>query len=133
MNITIALPARLLPLLVPDGGTLDSTWVVCFAHRPTVKVNGVPALAGVDAWQPFLPLSTEAAAREWAERWARANCTGIEQLSWTPIDHDGSPGEELFVEFEDGGEEQADIGIIPLTSLSEDYQPAVKWIVDDSR
>jgi len=120
MNLTITLPARLLPLLVPDGGTLDSTWVACFAHRPTTEVNGIPALAGIDAWQPFLPLPSEDTAIAWGEQWARATTDPgeLDELVWCPID--GGPGQELYAELDDGTEHPVEIAILPLTALAED-------------
>lgn len=122
MNLTLTFPAHLLPHLVPDGGTLDSTWVVCFAHRPTVEVNGVPALADIEAWHPFLPLPTGDAAAAWGEQWARATTDPdeLDQLNWYPADDEGGPGSELYAVLNDGTEHQVDIAIIPLTALAED-------------
>jgi hypothetical protein len=122
VNLTITFPAHLLPLLVPDGGSLDSTWVVCFAHRPTVEANGIPALGGTDGWHPMIPCETEDAATRWAEKFTRATLhEEPEQLTWhAPEDDPQSDARELWVEFDDGTEHSADIAIIPLTMLAKD-------------
>jgi hypothetical protein len=117
MDLTPTFPARLLPLLVPDGGTLDSTWVVCHAHRPTVEVNGIPALGDIDGWQPTIPFESQDAAAWWAEKFARATADEIDELEWVPIFDDG-PGGELYAVLDDGTEHQCDLAIVPLTLLA---------------
>jgi hypothetical protein len=120
VNLAITFPAHLLPLLVPDGGTLDSTWVVCHAHRPTVEVNSIPALGDIDGWQPTIPFESQDAAAWWAEKFARATIDGEpDQLNWHPADDEGGPGLELYAVLDDGTEHQVDLAIVPLTMLAE--------------
>lgn len=122
MNLLLTFKHEDLPKLAPEGATVESTWVVCFAHRSTVKVNGVEALAGVDAWHPMIPCGSYDAAAEWAEQWVRD--AEPQRFRWTPVfDDQGNPTEadELFIVLPDGDEDgvQADIAIVPLSMLAE--------------
>jgi hypothetical protein len=126
MKLTITFKREDLPKLAPEGATVEQTWVVCFAHRSTVKVNGVEALAGVDAWHPMVPMPSYDAAMEWAEEWV--GDAGADRFSWSPVFDDqgnATDADELFIvldadadDDEDAGSEQADIAIVPLTMLA---------------
>jgi hypothetical protein len=124
MKLMLTFKPENLPRLVPEAATVYSTWVVCFAHRPTVKVNGVEALAGVDAWHPMIPCASYDAAAEWAERWVADADPQDPLFRWTPVfDDQGNPTEadELFIVLPDCDEDgvQADIAIVPLRMLAE--------------
>lgn len=121
MDFTLTFPAERLPLLAPDGVTARAAWVVCFAHRPDLVVNGQPALGGVDAWHPLGPCPSQEAAEQWAERYVRATLDAGDALEWAAIyDEAGNATEarELFVVLEDGTEHQADVAIAPLAMLA---------------
>ncbi|GAA5048094.1 hypothetical protein HNP84_000246 [Thermocatellispora tengchongensis] len=117
MNLTFTLPPRVLPLLVPADAAVETTWVVCFAHRPRVAINGVATLGSVAGWHPMIPFDGQDAAEAWAERFERAIDGPDTELHWYPADDDGV-GLELFVVI-DGEETQTDVAIYPLTALAD--------------
>lgn len=119
MKLLLTFKAEDLPKFAPEDAAVEQTWVVCFAHRPEVKVNGQEALGSVDAWHPMIPCASYDAAAEWAETWVRD--AEPERFRWTPVfDDQGNQTEadELFVVLHEDGV-QADIAIVPLSMLAE--------------
>lgn len=123
MQFILTFRREQLDLLAPAGATVDTTWVVCFAHRPRVIASGIPAWGGIDGWHPTIPFPSQQAAEAFAEKFARASLDDDDELDWSPVyDDQGNPTEafELWVTHADGTESQTDVAIAPLGMLAHD-------------
>lgn len=112
-----------LPLLAPEGASVEETWVVCFGRRPQVAASGVPALGGIDGWHPMVPCRSQEDAEAFAQRFADATYDEPPYIyDWMPVhDGDDNPTDvlELFVVLPDGTEHQTDVAIAPLKALAD--------------